>query len=91
MPVYVRPLVDMHGRSSTLTQIQSCADTSGDGIVPHDLLAIAIPELAARETADIDLQFIALRSGVQRLPDIVLLEAGAIRPLDSTALSILVH
>ena len=52
---------------------------------------VSLPELGPMGSAAVKLQYVALRAGVQKLPEVVLHEAGSRTPLDTLALSVKVE
>jgi hypothetical protein len=51
---------------------------------------ISLPELPPLGSLEIKLQFLALKAGVLKLPDVILREAGMSNALDTLAVSVLV-
>ena len=62
-----------------------------DGVMPLSAASLLVDEIAPYSSAEVEFTFLALRSGVQRLPEVSLVDARAGLPQDTLALSILVQ
>lgn len=72
-----------------LRRVPRCAEEGGGKVVQLGPACGSVPELAAQGSEGVVLQFLALERGIQKLPDLALLEPGASTVLD--VLSLCVH
>ena len=68
-----------------------CADSLPDGITMLGPAATVLTDLGGHASADVHLQFLALKSGVMQLPDLMLSEGESKRLLDTLSLNVLVE
>ena len=68
-----------------------CADSSPEGITNLGAAATHFPDLGPLAAAELELHFLALRSGILQLPDIVLSEGEQQLLLDSLSLHVKVE